>query len=185
MDNDNIPFASAPGLKFCSTNVLNNKQIRPVLDSFFEWFGLGLYRSLGKRHGDYCFKKNNLEQSVDGLIVHLFSKGSRFTIWRGAHRHKLHYIWGENSLWLTPRAFLYGLGLEPVEVTLEQGGFAIVDSRIPLSIARGTTTTFGFGTKEVVHQWKPMEIPQTPDIEETIASMKSANFGVNVMYNRP
>lgn len=46
----------------------------------------------------------------------------------------------------------------------------------------GTATTFAFGTREVVSTWKPMKLPKSQDIEETVASMNGTNFGMNVVF---
>ncbi|KAK7403723.1 hypothetical protein QQX98_010495 [Neonectria punicea] len=125
MDEDATPFASAGGLQFCKVNVLDNPCIRPVLDSFFEWFGLGLYRSFGARPGDYTFRKSDPESEVDCLLVHLLRKGSMVTFWGGSHGHLLPSIKGENNLLLVPRAFLRSLrrhGVLPTKVLFEHGG---------------------------------------------------------------
>jgi hypothetical protein len=179
-ERNSIPSASAAGLQLCKSTVLDHQRIRPALDSFFEWFGLGLYRSLGARPGDYCFRISNAEPDVDALIVHLFCKGSKIELWSGSHRHRLVYHRGENNLWLVPRASLRLAGLQPTTVAFPDGGFAIVDARVPLTIIEGNTITFGFGTKDVLlNEWMPMEIPRTPGVEQTIASMR---IGVNVKY---
>ena len=62
----------------------------------------------------------------------------------------------------------------------------IIDPRVPTEIIEGETTTFGFGTKEVLEgSWKPMKIPKTEDIEEIISIMESSDFGINKEYIEP
>ncbi|PVI02629.1 hypothetical protein DM02DRAFT_641106 [Periconia macrospinosa] len=181
MDKDGVPFASAGGLQFCKSNVLDNPRIRPVLESFFDWFALGLYRSIGAFPGEYSFRKSDPEAKVDTLLVQLWSKGSRASFWGGSHRHQLPCVKGENNLWRVPRVRLKHLNLEPTEVTFEQGGF-ILDPRIAVEVTKGTATTFAFGTKEVVGAWRPMRLPKSQDIEKTVTSMEGTNFGMNVAY---
>ncbi|KAJ6437511.1 enoyl-CoA hydratase/isomerase family protein [Purpureocillium lavendulum] len=128
MDEEGIPLASAAGFLFCKANVLENPGIRSILDLFFEWFGLGLYRSFGARHGDYVFQKNDPDYpEMDGrcLLVHLLRKGSTVTLWKGSHRYSLPYIKGENNLWLVPRASLKRFDLSPVSYTFKQGGLYV------------------------------------------------------------
>ncbi|KAF2182597.1 hypothetical protein K469DRAFT_752086 [Zopfia rhizophila CBS 207.26] len=182
MDKDGIPFASAGGLQFCKINVLDNPRIRPVLESFLGWFALGLYRSIGAFPGDYIFRKSDPEVKVESLLVQLWSKGSRVSFWGGSHHHELPSVKGENNLWRVPRVSLKQLGLEPIEVTFEQGGFTILDPRIAVEVKEGTATTFAFGTKEVVSTWSPMRLPKSQDIEQTVARMEGTNFGMNVAY---
>ncbi|KAF1993219.1 hypothetical protein P154DRAFT_527922 [Amniculicola lignicola CBS 123094] len=182
MDKDSIPFASAGGLQFCKLNVLDNPRIRPVLESFFEWFALGLYRSIGASPGDYNFRRSDPEAKVEVLLVQLWSNGSRASFWGGSHRHQLPCVKGENNLWRVPRVSLKHLGLTPSEVTFEQGGFTILDPRIAVEVTQGTATTFAFGTKEVVSTWNPMRLPKLQDVEETVGRMESINFGMNVAY---
>ncbi|KAM4066709.1 hypothetical protein HRG_012146 [Hirsutella rhossiliensis] len=184
MENEGTPFASAGGLRFCKVTVLDNSQyIRSVLDSFFVWFALGLYRSIGAAPGDYTFRKSDPGADGESLLVQLWSKGSKVSFWGGSHRHHLPSVKGDNNLWRVPRVILVRLGLKPTDVTFEQGGFAIVDPRIVVTVTEGNATVFAFGTKEVVTTaWRPMELPKSQDIEETVALMQSANFGLNVTY---
>ncbi|KAG8410826.1 hypothetical protein J3459_016947 [Metarhizium acridum] len=189
MDQDDIPFASAEGLRFCKTAVLDDSRIRSVLKSFFKWSGLGLYRSIGARPGAYAFMQSDPDAEVEGLLVRLATKGSKATFWRGSHRCQWPSTIGENNLWFVPRAALAKLrlfGVEPVTCIFEHGGLIIIDPRVPTEIIEGETTTFGFGTKEVLEgSWKPMKIPKTDDIEEVISIMESSDFGINKEYIEP
>merc|ERR1712169_89039 len=160
MDEEGTPLASAAGLRFCKDNVLDNSNIREILNAFFDWFGLGLYRSFSARHGDYVFLKNDPKYpEIEGkcLLVHLFSKGSVATLWKSSHRQTLH--------------------------TFEQGGFIVLDPRTAVEISQGGTATLAFGTKEVAETWwKPIEIPRSREIEYIIDSMVDSTFGMNVKY---
>ncbi len=98
------------------------QRIRPILNSFLKWFGLGLYRSFGTRPGDYTFKGSDPTAEIDCLMVHLLSKESKIVFWGGSHHHLLPSIPGENNLWLVPRAGLKRLGCSPTTFTFEQGG---------------------------------------------------------------
>ena len=186
MDEEGTPLASAAGLRFCKDNVLDNSNIREILDAFFDWFGLGLYRSFSARHGDYVFLKNDPKYpEIEGkcLLVHLFSKGSVATLWKDSHRQTLPYIKGENNLWLVPRGSLLRFGLSPTLHTFEQGGFIVLDPRTAVEISQGGTATLAFGTKEVAETWwKPIEIPRSREIEYIIDSMVDSTFGMNVKY---
>ncbi|KND86491.1 hypothetical protein TOPH_08899 [Tolypocladium ophioglossoides CBS 100239] len=186
MDEDGTPLASAGGLQFCKDNVLDNPRIRHILDFFFEWFGLGLYRSFSARPGDYVFQKNDREYpEVEGkcLLVHLLSKGSQVTLWEGSHRQPLPYVKGENNLWLVPRASLKRFGLSPTSHTFNQGGFIILDPRTAVEISQGGTATLAFGTKDVLNNWwRPMKIPRSKEIESIINNMEDSTFGMNVKY---
>jgi len=182
MENDKTPYASARGLGFFKINVLNNSCIRPVLDAFFKWFGLGLYRSTGAAPNDYTFRKSDPKADGECLIVHLWRKGSRVSFWEGSHRHQLPSVKGDNNLWRVPRIHLTRLGLNPTDITFEKGGFAIVDPRVVITITAGDAITFAFGTKEVTNTaWTPMLLPWS--LKQTVTDMESENFGMNVTYS--
>lgn len=44
---------------------------QPVLDSCFNWFALGLYRSISALPSDYTFKKSDPGAKVEYLLVQL------------------------------------------------------------------------------------------------------------------
>jgi hypothetical protein len=135
-----IPFASQAGLQFYKTNVLDDpvspvlaillhlkadfaKRKRQVLDSCFQWFGLGLYRTFGSMPGcDYAFRQSDLSSKTESLLIQFWKKGSKVTFWKGSHHKQITTMKGENNLWRAPRVALTRLGLEPVHVIFENGG---------------------------------------------------------------
>ncbi|RCI16356.1 hypothetical protein L249_2849 [Ophiocordyceps polyrhachis-furcata BCC 54312] len=193
MENNGTPFASAGGLRFCKDTVLDNLVSKDpfytVTSSHFSSL-YGLYRSIGAAPGDYTFRKSDPGADGESLLVQLWRKGSKVSFWGGSHRHHLTSVRGDNNLWRVPRVILVRLGLKPTDVTFEQGGFvdscessAIVDPRIVFTVTEGNATVFAFGTREVVTTaWRRMELPKSQDIEETVALMQSAKFGLNVAY---
>ncbi|KAH7308969.1 hypothetical protein B0I35DRAFT_453560 [Stachybotrys elegans] len=187
MNDDPTPFASAEGLGFFRVNVADYPVSRPIkraLDTFFEWFGLGLYKTFGARAGDYNFRKTRSASDVDCLIIHLLTKGSRVTCWKGSHVKPLPHMEGENNLWLVPRAALRRIpDIAPMEATFEEGGFMIRDPGTVVEISKGHAITFAVGRKEVLRKsWKPMKMPRSKELEDEVALLHDRNVGVNIEY---
>lgn len=95
---------------------------RNLLDSTFEWFGLGLYRWFGAMPGDYAFRQSDLGTGIESLVIQFWRKGSKVTFWKGSHLESVTTTRGENNLWRAPRVALTRLGLIPFDVTFEDGG---------------------------------------------------------------
>lgn len=101
-------------------NLFQNK--RQILNSCFQWFGLGLYRTFGAMPGDYAFRQSDPSSKTESLLIQFWKKGSRVTFWKGSHLEQVPTLKGENNLWRAPRVALTKIGLEPVEVYFEYGG---------------------------------------------------------------
>ncbi|KAJ3498351.1 hypothetical protein NLG97_g1188 [Lecanicillium saksenae] len=188
IDNDETPFASADGLRFCLENVLRHKLIGPTLTSFFDrfdQFGFGLYRSFSARPGCYIFAESEPEAAAVCLVVRLINKGSTILVWEASHRHKLPSIQGENKLLLVPKAKLKELKNKEVTSithTFEHGGFILMDPRTAMEVIEGSTVTFAFATVDVVATWRPFKLPKSPEMDMIISEFDKLNVHVNAHY---
>jgi len=181
MERNAIPFASERGLEFYKINVLDDTRKRHILDSTFEWFGLGLYRTFGAMPGDYTFRQSDPVSGPESLLVQFWRKGSRVTFWKASHLEQVVTMKGENNLWRAPRVALTRLGLEPVEVTFEHGGFSIRDTRLFVEVLEGSAITFGIASKDVLDKWwAPMKLHKS--LEKVVSKMEGPNCGMNVTY---
>ena len=72
--------------------------------------------------GDYAFRQSDPSSKTESLLIQFWKKGSRVTYWKGSHLEQVATMKGENNLWRAPRVALTRLGLEPVEVSFENGG---------------------------------------------------------------
>ncbi|RBA12811.1 hypothetical protein FPRO05_14087 [Fusarium proliferatum] len=181
MERNAIPFASHRGFEFFKVNVLDQPRIRDVLDSSFEWYGLGLYRSFGAVPGDYSFRQSDPGSDIESLLIQFWKEGSKITFWRESHKKHLPTTKGENNLWRVPRIALQNRGLVPVEVTFERGGYSIRDTRVIVAVSEGSAITFEMATREVMKKWwTPMKLPKS--LQKMVQSMEAPNFGMNVTY---
>ncbi|CEL00942.1 hypothetical protein ASPCAL00534 [Aspergillus calidoustus] len=181
MEANSIPFASKRGFEFFKVNVLDDPRKRRILDSIFEWFGLGLYRTFGAMPGDYAFRQSDPASGPESLLVHIWKKGSRVVYWKASHLQQVVTTKGENNLWRAPRVALRHAGLEPVEVTFENGGFSIRDTRLFVEVSEGSAITFGIASRDVLERWwAPMKLHKS--LEEVVRKIEGPNFGMNVEY---
>ncbi|KAJ5343398.1 uncharacterized protein N7506_003222 [Penicillium brevicompactum] len=181
METNCIPFASEAGLQFYKTNVLDDPRKRQVLDHCFQWFGLGLYRTFGATPGDYAFRQSDLSSNTESLLIQFWKKGSKVTFWKGSHIQQVTTIKGDNNLWRAPRVALTRLGLEPVHVIFEDGGFSIRDTRLFVEVLEGSAITFGVASEDVLKKWwAPMKVPKS--LQTIVSNMEGPNFGMNVTY---
>lgn len=72
--------------------------------------------------GDYAFRQSDPLSGPESLLIHFWRIGSKVTFWEASHIEQVVTMKGENNLWRTPRVALTRLGLQPVEVTFENGG---------------------------------------------------------------
>lgn len=72
--------------------------------------------------GDYAFRQSDPVSGTESFLVQFWKKGSKVTFWKASHLEQVVTMKGENNLWRAPRVALTRLGLEPVEVTFEDGG---------------------------------------------------------------
>ncbi|KAJ5292154.1 hypothetical protein N7478_001405 [Penicillium angulare] len=181
MEVNSIPFASEAGLQFYKINVLDDPSKRQILDSYFQWFGLGLYRTFGAMAGDYAFRQSDRSSKTESLLIQFWKKGSKVTFWKGSHLAQVATMKGENNLWRAPRVALTRLGLEPVEVDFENGGFSIRDTRLFVEVSAGSAITFGVAAEDVLKKWwSPMKLPRS--LQRVVSDMDGPNFGMNVTY---
>ncbi|KAK4132082.1 hypothetical protein BT67DRAFT_444200 [Trichocladium antarcticum] len=185
MERKDFPYASEYGLDFCKVNVLDDVRVRAILESFFEWSGLGLYRTFGRapEHNFLFMNKATTEMQV--VVVQLWSSGSRVRFWGGSQLHALNGIAAANGLLEVPSERLEGLGLQPTEVVLERGGLALLDARLAFNIIEGFAITFAFATQEELQTWSKMRIPrQTDRLAQKMAEMGSKHIGVNFAFGK-
>ncbi|GKZ39801.1 hypothetical protein AbraIFM66950_001231 [Aspergillus brasiliensis] len=181
VERKSIPPASEGGLEFYKSNVLDDPRKRNILDSTFKWFGLGLYRTFGAMAGDYAFRQSDPYSEPESLIIQFWKKGSRVTFWRASHLASMVTIKGENNLWRTPRVALTRLGLVPVVVTFENGGFSVHDTRLFVEVSEGSAITFGIASKDVLEKWwTPMKLHKS--LEKVVNRMEGPNCGMNVTF---
>ncbi|KAJ5091677.1 hypothetical protein NUU61_006547 [Penicillium alfredii] len=181
METNSIPFASERGLGFYKINVLDDPRKRHTLDSSFKWFGLGLYRTFGAMPGDYAFRQSDPASGLESLLIQFWKRGSKVTFWKASHLEQVVTMKGENNLWRAPRVALTRLGLEPVEVTFENGGFSIRDTRLFVEVSEGSAITFGIASKDVLDKWwAPMKLHES--LEKVVNKMEGPNCGMNVTY---
>ncbi|KAJ5737397.1 uncharacterized protein N7483_002522 [Penicillium malachiteum] len=170
MEVKSIPFASEAGLQFYKVNILDDP-----------WFGLGLYRAFGAMAGDYAFRQSDPSSKTESLLIQFWKKGSKVTFWKGSHLQKVATIKGENNLWRAPRVTLTKLGLEPVEIYFENGGFSIRDTRLFVEVSAGSAITFGVAAEDVLKKWwTPMKLPRS--LQRVVSDMDGPKFGMNVTY---
>ncbi|KEY67395.1 hypothetical protein S7711_11330 [Stachybotrys chartarum IBT 7711] len=179
------PLTSANGLKFCHSNVVNHHVIRPYFMTFFDHFGLILYRSLGPLGADYCYKTSVARPNRDSIFVHLVGKGTRMIVWEGSHLHSLDYHKSDRNLWWVPSESLKEAGVNPVEVSFKQGGFIITDPRTCFSVKEGFTVTLGFGNPDVLAKWGRIELAATMEMHKIVGDMLSPRFEMNVRFVPP
>ncbi|KAJ5537492.1 hypothetical protein N7513_004773 [Penicillium frequentans] len=181
MEVNSIPFASEAGLQFYKLNVLDDPNKRQILNSCFQWFGLGLYRTFGAMPGDYAFRQSDPSSKTESLLIQFWKKGSRVTFWKGSHLEQVPTIKGENNLWRAPRVALAKIGLEPVEIYFEYGGFSIRDTRLFVEVLAGSAITCAVAAEDVLRKWwTPMKLPRS--LQRVVSDMEGPTFGMNVTY---
>ena len=94
-----------------------------LLESFFEWSGLGLCL---KYHNDpghiFSFSRGGAKAGLRVLIIQLGSVGSRGVYYGGSHLHSLPAVQAANGLWEVPFAAFKRVGCREIEVKFEHGG---------------------------------------------------------------
>jgi len=183
MERRGFPYASEYGLDLCKV-VIDDVRVRTTLESFFEWSGLGLFRSFGSAPENFLFM-NNLTPEMQVLVVQLWSNKSRVNFWDSSHLHSLNGIAAENGLLEVPSGRLEGLGLRPKEAEFEHGGIALLDARLAFNIIEGFAITFAFATQEELQTWSKMQIPRRTDrLAQKMADMESKHIGVNFAFGK-
>jgi len=119
-----FPFRTEEGLDFCKLNALDDKRIRNVLESFFEWSGLGLYKAFARDPSRVIsfLNRTKAEAKAQALVVQLWSSGSRMVFYSGSHLQSLHAKPATNGLLDIPLDRLEQAGIKPIEVEMKDGG---------------------------------------------------------------
>lgn len=123
MERNSSQFSSSSkaGLEFCKSNVLKDERIRTILESSFDWCGLGYYQRIAEDQG-HIFQLRKGGEKPDILCVHLWSKGSRVIYYRGSHLIPWKSVRAANRMWEIPFAALARAGILGTEIFFENGG---------------------------------------------------------------
>ncbi|KAF4637410.1 hypothetical protein G7Y89_g675 [Cudoniella acicularis] len=177
------PLLSEEGLEFCKLNVLDDERIRSILESTFEWCGLGLYRRFGSDSGHiFSFRRGGMQAGLQVLVVHLWSSGSRVVYHSKSHLHSLNSVQAANGLFEIPLANLGRVGSIGTELVFENGGLAILDARLAFEIKQGSPITSVFATEDELKRWAKIILPKSEDLVRKVAEMESKMIGVNVAF---
>ncbi|KAI3094758.1 hypothetical protein CBS147333_9932 [Penicillium roqueforti] len=183
MEPEDFALASEYGLEFCKLNVLEDMRVRSILQSFFDWSGLGLYLRYRRDPGHiFSFRRGGAKAGLRVMIVHIWSKGSRATYYRGSHLHSLPTVKAANGLFEIPSAGLRNATCRGKEVEFANGGLVILDARLAFEIKQGSATTFAFTTKNELATWAKMILPNSPGLARKVAEMESTGIGVNFAF---
>ncbi|KAH7309106.1 hypothetical protein B0I35DRAFT_482837 [Stachybotrys elegans] len=176
------PLTSINGLRFFNSQLLHNHELRPILLTLFERFGLLLYRSHAADDADYCYKTSARHAEQDGVIVHLISSNAKVSFWNASHRLPLTYERSDKNLWHVPRSVLEAEGLTRTDLTFKQGGFIITDPRTCFNIQEGFVITIALGERPLLERFGRVDVVWNPEVERMIQSMESNRFTMNVRY---
>ncbi|OCL02210.1 hypothetical protein AOQ84DRAFT_190831 [Glonium stellatum] len=132
-----FPFKTEEGLDFCKLNTLDDKRIRNVLETFFEWSCLGFYKAFGRDPSRTFSFLNRTKIEAQVLVVQLWSSGSRMVFYNGSHLQSLDAGPAANGLLEIPNSHLERAGITPTEVEMKDGGLAILDGRLGFKIVQG------------------------------------------------
>lgn len=183
MQQKDFPFASEYGLEFCKLNVLDDTRIRSILESFFDWSGLGLCLKYNNDPGHiFSFRRGGAKAGLRVLIIQLWSVGSRGVYYGGSHLHSLPAVQAANGLWEVPFAAFKRVGCRETEVKFEHGGLAILDARLAFEIKDGFAITFAFTTEDELKTWAKMMLPRSPELAGKVAEMESTNTKIGVNF---
>jgi len=177
------PLLSEEGLEFCKINVLDDERIRSLLESTFEWCGLGLYRRFGSDSGHiFSFRRGGLQAGLKVIVVHLWSSGSQVVYHNKSHLHSLNSVQAANGLFEIPLANLGRVGSIGTELVFQNGGLAIVDARLAFEIKQGSPITSVFAAEDELKRWAKIILPKSDDIMRKVTEMESERLGVNVSF---
>ncbi|KAJ5543904.1 hypothetical protein N7494_005183 [Penicillium frequentans] len=183
MEPEGFALASEYGLDFCKLKVLDDMRVRSILQSFFDWSGLGLYLRYGRDPGhNFSFRRGGAKAGLRVLIVHMWSKGSRATYYCGSHLHSLPTIKAANGLFEIPSAGLRIAACQGKDIEFPNGGLVILDARLAFEIKQGSATTFAFTTKSELATWAKMTLPKSHGLAQKVAEMESTGIGVNFAF---
>ncbi|KAF2176763.1 hypothetical protein K469DRAFT_605911 [Zopfia rhizophila CBS 207.26] len=177
-----FPFKTEEGLDFCKLNTLDDKRIRNVLESFFEWSCLGFYKAFGRDPSRTFSFLNRTKTEAQVLVVQLWSSGSRMVFYNGSHLQSLDAGPAANGLLEIPDSHLKRAGITHTEVEMKGGGLAILDGRLGFKIVQGFAITFGFAAEEELKEWAKMKLPKAQILMKKVAEMESTTIGTNFEF---
>ena len=172
------------------------QRIRSILESIFEWSGLGCYKALGESYPDRIFSfLNNTKSEAQALIIQLWRKDSRIAFYKDSHLYPLDGRPAANGFLEIPPPNLAIETIERIEVDMKEGGLydslktlfvfvltryrAVIDARLGFTVIEGIVINFGFATKEELKEWATMKLPNLPEFKTRIISMTRENIGNN------
>lgn len=191
-----FPFQTVEGLDFCRITTLQDERIRCIIESFFERSGLGLLKVYGSRP-DTIFtflnnpsnepseefdEKNKGKQNVKVLLVQLLAKGSTVVFYKRSHLHFLQARLARIGLLQVPPESLEREDIESCEVTMKDGGFAIIDGRLAFRIVNGQAIIVGFAVEEEVKVWAKMRLPKEAGVMAKVEEMNGEKIVMNVEF---
>jgi hypothetical protein len=98
------------------------KRVRDVLESFFEWSGLGFYKAFGRDPNHTFSLMNNTNTGIQVLVVQLWSSRSRIVFYHGSHLQNLNAIPAANGLLEIPPSHLASENIRSMEVEMAHAG---------------------------------------------------------------
>ncbi|KAA8611963.1 hypothetical protein TUN199_01295 [Pyrenophora tritici-repentis] len=184
-------------LDFCRSRTLEDDRIRCIIESFFKRSGLGLLKLYGPQPDIIFTFLNNPsneaseessentkgKQNVKVLLVLLLSKNSTVEFYKRSHLHVLQADIARIGLLQVAPENLESEEIESCEVTMEAGGFAIIDGRLAFRIIKGQAIIVGFGVDEEVKEWNKMRFPREVSIIEKVRAMNRERIFMNVLFS--
>jgi hypothetical protein len=199
MKDGRFPVRKAEGLNFCKRNILDDTRVRQVLETCFDWCGLGIYKVFGSDPTHIYVFMNCPNAEMSALTVQLWGAGSQIEYYVGLQFLELNTLDSSTGLLEVPSARL--AGRQPVPVEMEHGGMyarhfvtgsliegsdlwyrVIADARLAFRIVKGLAIMFVFATKEELAGWAKMELRKGRGLELIVDSMERPNVGVNFTF---
>ncbi|KEZ39454.1 Uncharacterized protein SAPIO_CDS9313 [Scedosporium apiospermum] len=122
MEDRGFPFLTSYGLHYCKQHILDNENVRPILEGLLGTCKLGhwiRYNSLPDRIE--CFRKGGRRAGLRALVVQQWAKGSQAVYYAGSHLHDLPAVPGERSLYETEEEELEKAGCKAIEKIFRDG----------------------------------------------------------------
>ena len=100
------------------------QRVRNVVESFFEWSGLGLYKAFGPdpSRAFSFMNRTEGEEEAQLLVVQLWSSGSRMIFYSGSHLQSLPAKAAPTGLLGIDPNRLNIAGIKAIEVDMNYGG---------------------------------------------------------------
>ncbi|KAF4964622.1 hypothetical protein FSARC_7464 [Fusarium sarcochroum] len=173
---------SPAGFKFLARNSLDNPEILDITRSLLSrpwWAFVRLYSDI--LPSDYAFAFHAGPQRV-ALAIQLWGPGSTLAFPQGSHLHgitkenideRLSNEWGL----LAAR-----LDMPETQLTLQEGGVVMADSRQCVRIITGQCITIGYASENMLGHIGKMELPYSQEFEETLEQLKSQGFDIRYKW---